>query len=69
MDPEQARASAERDQLWASLRALRPEIECLAAEDFDSSERQRQILVLLARIVLAEMDFRAGDAEEAASGE
>ena len=69
MEPGQARESSERDQLWASLRALRPEIERLAAEDFDSSERQRQILVLLARIVLAEMDFRAGEAEEVASGE
>lgn len=63
MDPEQAQESSERDQLWASLRALRPEIDRLAAGDFDSSERQKQILMLLARIVAAEMDFRVSDAD------
>jgi hypothetical protein len=62
MDPNEAREISERDQLWASLRALRAEIDRLAAGDFDSSERQRQIIVLLARIVAAEMDFRARDA-------
>jgi hypothetical protein len=62
MDPEQAQESSERDQLWASLRALRPEIDCLAAGQFDSSDRQRQIISVLARIVLAEMDYRAKDA-------
>ncbi len=64
MDPNQARESAERDQLWASLRALRPEIDRLAAAEFDGSERQRQIVVVLARIVAAEMDFRARDVAE-----
>ncbi len=59
MDPEQAQEISERDQLWASLRALRPEIDRLADGDFDSSERQRQIVLLVARIVKAEMDFRA----------
>jgi hypothetical protein len=62
MDPSEARESSERDQLWAGLRALRPEIERLAAGELESSERQRQIIVLLARIVAAEMDFRARDA-------
>jgi hypothetical protein len=62
MDPEQAQESSERDQLWASLRALRPEIDRLAAERFDSSDRQRQIISLLARIVAAEMDYRAKEA-------
>ncbi|MHB1422104.1 MAG: hypothetical protein ACYC3I_02685 [Gemmataceae bacterium] len=61
MEPEQAQESSERDQLWASLRALRPEIERLAAGQFDSSERQRQIIAVLARIVVAEMDYRAKD--------
>lgn len=59
MDPEQAQESSERDQLWASLRALRPEIDRLAVGEFDSSERQRQIIAVLARIVVAEMDYRA----------
>jgi hypothetical protein len=58
MDPEQAQESSERDQLWASLRALRPEIERLAAGQFDSSDRQRQIIAVLARIVVAEMEYR-----------
>jgi hypothetical protein len=61
VDPKQAQESAERDQLWATLRALRPEIERLAAGELESSDRQRQIVVLLARIVAAEMDFRARD--------
>jgi hypothetical protein len=62
MGPEQAQESSERDQLWASLRALRPEIDRLAAGQFDSSDRQRQIISLLARIVAAEMDYRAKEA-------
>ncbi|HEY7329550.1 MAG TPA: hypothetical protein VH592_18065 [Gemmataceae bacterium] len=62
MDPEQAQESSERDQLWASLRALRPEIVCLAAGQFDSSDRQRQIIAVLARIVVAEMEYRMKNA-------
>jgi hypothetical protein len=58
MDPSQAQETSERDQLWASLRALRPEIEHLAAGDFDGSDRQRQLVVVLAQIVVAEMKFR-----------
>jgi hypothetical protein len=59
MDPEQAQESSQRDQLWASLRALRPEIDRLAAGQLDDSDRQRQIIAVLARIVVAEMDYRA----------
>lgn len=59
MDPEQAQESSERDQLWASLRALRPEIDRIATGDFDGSDWQKQIVVLITRIVAAEMDFRA----------
>ncbi len=62
MDAEQAQESSERDQLWASLRALRPEIDLLAAGQFDSSDRQRQIITVLARIIVAEMDYRTKDA-------
>jgi hypothetical protein len=58
MDPDRAQEIAQRDQLWASLRALRPEIGRLAAEDLDGSERQCQLVVLLARIVASELDFR-----------
>ena len=59
MDAERAREISERDQFWASLRALRADIDRLAAGEFDGSERQHQVVSLLARIVAAEMDYRA----------
>jgi hypothetical protein len=62
MDPDHLQASAERDQLWSSLRALRPEIERLADGTFDGSEREQQLVRLLARIVAAELQFRAEEA-------
>ena len=62
MDPEQARETSERDQLWASLRTLRAEINNLAAGAPVESERQRQLVMVLARITLAELDFRERDA-------
>lgn len=62
MEPDRAREISERDQLWASLRVLRPEIERLAAGEFQGTERQAQIILLLARIVVAEMDYRDRDA-------
>jgi hypothetical protein len=39
--------------------ALLPEIEALAAGARDGSERQRQIVQLISRIVVAEMRYRA----------
>ena len=48
----------ERNQLWLSLTALRAEIESLALGEWESTERQRQVVTLLARIVLAEIEFR-----------
>lgn len=62
MDSDQAQETSERDQLWASLRALRPEIELLAAGQLDPTERNAKMMLLLARIVLAEMDYRDRDA-------
>jgi hypothetical protein len=59
MDPDDMQAVAERDQLWASLRALQPEIELLAAGSWAGTEREKQIIQLLARIVVAELTFRA----------
>lgn len=64
MDPEQVQATAARDQLWASLRQLKPQIDRLAQGEFDGSERERQIAQLLARIVSAELRFRADDADQ-----
>jgi hypothetical protein len=59
MDADDLQAVAARDQLWASLRVLLPEIEALAAGAWDGSERQRQIMQLLSRIVMAELRYRA----------
>jgi len=62
MDPIRAQETSERDQLWASLRALRPEIDRLAAGEFDGSDRQKLLVTVLAQIVAAEMSFRAREA-------
>jgi hypothetical protein len=69
MDPERAQEISGRDQLWASLRALRPDIDRLAAGELDASERERQLIVLLARIVAAELAFRDRDATNSTEGE
>lgn len=58
MDQEELKAVAERDQLWASLRELKEEIARLAAGETDGSDRQRQLGILLARIVAAELDYQ-----------
>ncbi len=58
MESEEAREIAERDQLWASLRGLRPEIDRLAGGQFEATERQLQLIVVLARVVAAELDYR-----------
>jgi hypothetical protein len=63
VDAEQAQEFSERDQLWASLRALRGEIDRLAAGGLDGSEPQQKLIILIARIVAAEMDFRARGGE------
>jgi hypothetical protein len=63
MDPQRLQDISERDQLWASLRALAPELESLASGELDDSARQQQLTVLLARIVLLELTFRAENPE------
>ena len=60
-DAEHIQAGAARDQLWASLRALQLEIEQLGRGEFTGTERERQLLQLLARIVAAELGFRADE--------
>jgi hypothetical protein len=65
LDPNRAQIISERDQLWASLRQLLPEIRRLSDGQFNGSERERLLLQLLARIVAAEMQFRGQDIEEA----
>ena len=62
MDPDNIQEISERDQLWASLRGLQVEIQRLASGERDGSERQERLIVLLARIVAAEMSFRGKDA-------
>ena len=59
MDADHLQAIAARDQLWSSLRILESEIEPLAAGQPPESPRQREVVQLLARIVLAELVFRA----------
>jgi len=58
MDPDKAQTIAARDQLWASLRLLLPEINQLAEGLTDGSEREHQVIQLLARVVSAELGFR-----------
>ena len=59
MDPGKLQEIAERDQLWASLRALVPEIQKLADGEFSNTERERQLVLVISRIVVLEMHFRA----------
>ena len=63
MEPEEIQAIAARDQFWSSLRALLPEIERLADGHFEDSPRRQQLTQLLARVVAAELKFRAERAE------
>ena len=58
MEPDLAQEISERDQLWASLRGLRPEIDRLAAGDLDHTPRQDNLMTVIARVVAAEMNFR-----------
>jgi hypothetical protein len=60
MDKDELQAIAARDQFWASLRVLLPEIEKLAAGQFDGSERERLLVQLLARVTVAELEYRGG---------
>lgn len=64
MDADELQASSERDQLWASLRQLRDDIDRLAAGEFTGSERERRVVNVLARIILAELDFRRASGKE-----
>ncbi len=59
MDAEDLQESAARDQLWASLRALAPEIQQLAEGQFANTPREVQLVQVLARIVANELQFRA----------
>ncbi len=63
MEPDQMQAIAARDQFWSSLRVLLPEIERIAAGQYDGSERERQIVQLLARVTVAELQFRTEHGE------
>ena len=63
MDEEHLRAIAARDQLWSSLRVLLPEIRLLAEGQLGDGPRERQVIQLLARVVAAELQYRAENAE------
>jgi hypothetical protein len=61
MDADHLQTVAARDQLWASLRQLGPEIAALAQGRFEGTDRERRLVQLIARIVEAELKFRAED--------
>jgi hypothetical protein len=61
MDAEDYQTLSERDQLWASLRNLTPEIDTLARGELTGSERERQMVQLLARIIRQELSYRASE--------
>lgn len=60
MDQAHENENQERKELWASLQVLRPEIDKLVARKFDFSKRQRDLIALMARIIVSEIDFQAG---------
>ncbi|HEY1376181.1 MAG TPA: hypothetical protein VGF55_05275 [Gemmataceae bacterium] len=62
-DESRLRDVAERDQLWASLRQLLPEIDRLAAGVWENTERERQLVRVIAGVVAAELRFRATDGQ------
>lgn len=59
MDQEDLQAIAARDQFWSSLRVLLPEIERLANGELEGTQRELQLMQMLARVVVAELNFRA----------
>jgi hypothetical protein len=59
MDPDQLQEIAARDQFWATIRVLQPAIEKLAAGEFANTDVERQLIQLLARVVVSELNFRA----------
>jgi hypothetical protein len=59
MDADDLQAIAARDQFWSSLRSLLPEIEQLAGGQFAGTPREQQLVQLLARVVVAELQYRA----------
>jgi len=63
MDADHLQAIALRDQFWASLRVLMPEIQRLAEGGFDGSDREKKVLQLLARCVAAELAFREEESQ------
>lgn len=69
MDAERLKAIAARDQFWASLRVLLPEIESLAAGNLGTTLREHELVQILARVVVAELHFRAGESESPCSPE
>jgi hypothetical protein len=64
VDSDRLQSIAARDQLWASLGPLGPEIDKIAQGEFDGSARERQVLQILARIVVAELQYRADNPED-----
>ncbi len=62
MDQDHLQAMAYRDQAWAGMRTLLPEIEKLAQGQLDYSERERHLIRVLAGVVAAELRIRQAEA-------
>ena len=62
MESKQSEDTAERDQLWDSLRGLLPEIRRLAQQEFTGTERETMLVTLLARIVCADVPISVAKA-------
>jgi hypothetical protein len=59
MDPEYLQAKEARDQFWSRLVDLLPEIDQLAEGQIETSPRKQQLIQVLAKVVIAELRFRA----------
>ena len=60
MEPEKLLTIAGRDQFRATLHVLKPAIERLAVGEFADTATDRQAIQFISRVVVAELDFRAG---------
>ena len=65
MDADELKAIAARDQFWASLRVLLPENRNTGAGNLGNTLREQELVQLLARVVVAELRFRAEQTESA----
>jgi len=56
---EGSEATKARDQFWTSLQTLQPELVRIAQGEFDGTDRQKQLLRIIAQVTVFELKFRA----------